>query len=161
MNPPWLLKLVPCLALGLTAGSGGAATAPTAIKIDSVSSRYALQDFSFAISPETGHAGIRLEYSYPPARLGGDDSDRAPAPRVATLPGLTYDESAHAIVFDDGTSRTTCATEVERTVFFRRTAHMKSSGACMVEARVVNRAVSNGWSTDRIGTLEAWFAVRK
>ena len=38
---------------------------PTAIKIDSVAAKYAMQDFSFEVNPETGRAGIRLEYNYP------------------------------------------------------------------------------------------------
>ena len=116
-------------ALGLTVLTVVAQTL-TAIKIDSVADKYALQDFSFEVSPETGRAGIRLEYTYPPARLGGDDSDRGPAPKIATLPGLTYDSTAHAVIYDGGTKRTTCATAVDRrNALFGRASGGEADGA--------------------------------
>ena len=148
------------VALCLTAVLAGAEPAANSIKIDAVANKYALQDFSFEVSPETGNAGIRLEYTYPGSWLEGDDSDRGPAPRIAMLPGLTYDAASHAIVYDDGATRTTCATEVDRTVVFWKTVRMKPTGACKVSARVIHHAQNNGWSIDRFTTLDAYFEVR-
>ena len=76
-------------ALWLTAMLTLAARATTPVKIDSIA------ELSFEVSPQTGRAGIRLEYIYPPACLGSDDSAQTPAPKIAISPGLTYD-SAHA-----------------------------------------------------------------
>jgi len=149
------------IALCLAAMLAGAAPAENAIRIDSTRTKYALQDFSFEVSPETGTAGIRLEYSYPASWLQGDDSDRGPGATIALLPGLTYDAAAHAIVYDDGATRTTCATEVDHTNVFWKTAHMKPTGSCRVSARVTRHAEINGWSTNRYNTLDAYFEVRR
>jgi hypothetical protein len=148
------------IALCLAAILAGATPASNSVRIDTTRARYALQGFSFEVSPETGTAGIRLEYSYPASWLQGDDSDRGPGSTLALLPGLTYDAAAHAIVYDDGTTRTTCAAEVDHTAVFWKTAHMKSTGACRVSARVNHHAESNGWSTNRYNTLDAYFEVR-
>jgi hypothetical protein len=149
------------IALCLTAVMVGAVPAGTAVRIDTIADRYALHDFSFEVSPETGKAGIRLEYDYPPARTGGYDGNWDPSPKIAMLPGLTCDFAAHAIVYDDGAARTTCATEVDHTVAFWKTVHMKPTGACRVSARVTRHAESNGWSTNRYNTLDTYFEVRR
>jgi hypothetical protein len=154
----WLCVSLPA-ALCLTAVLAGAASAGTEVKIDSIADKYALQDFSFEVSPETGAAGIRLEYTYPPMRFGGDDSDRGPDPRIAFVPGLAYDDSVHEVVYNDGSTRTTCATQVNRTILFWKTVHMKPTGACAVSARVTHHAHDNGWNIDRFGTLDAFFEV--
>jgi hypothetical protein len=147
------------IALCLTAAMAAAVPAETAVRIDTIADRYALHDFSFEVSPETGRAGIRLEYDYPPARTGDYDGNWDPSPRIALLPSLTYDTAAHAIVYDDGAAHTTCATEVGRTVAFWKTAHMKPTGACRVSARVTQHAESDGWSTHRYNTLDTYFEV--
>src|SRR5580658_5171715 len=145
------------IALCFTAVLAGAAPLATAIKIDTTAGKYALQDFSFEVSPETGNAGIRLEYTYPGSWLVGDDSDRGPTPRIAMLQGLTYDVAAHAIVYNDGSTRITCATEVDHTVLLWKTMHMKPTGACRVSAHVTHHALSDGWGTNRFNTLDAYF----
>ena len=148
------------LALCLAAMLAGATPASNSIRIDTTRARYALQDFSFELSPGTGVAGIRLEYSYPASWLQGDDSDRGPGSTVARLPGLSYDAAAHTIVYDDGATRTTCATQVDHRAGFWKTVHMKPTGACKVTARVTHHAESNGWSTNQYNTLDAYFEVR-
>jgi hypothetical protein len=145
-----------CLANALAS----AAPAATAIKIDTISEKYELQNFSFEVSPETGNAGIRLEYVYPPGRLGGDDSDRGPEPKIAMLPGLTYDVATRAVVYDDGVTRSTCATATYRRVLLWKTARMKPTRVCIVSVRARSHAENNGWNVDRFRTLDAYFEVR-
>jgi hypothetical protein len=156
---PRLCVSVP-ITLCLAAVVAGAAPGSNSIRIDTTRAKYALQDFSFEVSPETGTAGIRLEYSYPAAWLEGDDSDRGPTPRIAMLPGLTYDATAHAIVYNAGSTRITCATEVDHIVFLWKIIHMKPTGACTVSAHVTHHAISDGWSTTRFNTLDSYFEVR-
>jgi hypothetical protein len=153
-----VIRYVPTLCL--TGILTGATTAPPAVRIDSIADKYALQTFSFEVSPDTRNAGILLEYIYPPARLGGDDSDRGPDPRAIILPGLTYDETTRAIIYDDGTTRTTCATETDRRILFWKSAHMKPTGACIVTTRLTHHANNDGWRINRFNTLDAWFEVR-
>jgi hypothetical protein len=144
-----------------TAMVAGAAPAATAIKIDTTADKYALQDFSFEVSPETGNAAVRLEYAYPGSWLQGDDSDRGPTPRIAMLTGLIYDAAAHAIVFNNGSTRITCATEVDHMVLLWKTMRMKPTGACTVSAHVTHHSLSDGWGTTRFNTLDAYFEVRR
>jgi hypothetical protein len=131
------------------------------IQIDSVAEKYAIQDFSFEVNPETGRAGIRLEYKYPPALVGLDDTgDQGPAPRIATLPGLTYDPTAHTVVYNDGANRIiTCATAADRRTLFGKSAYMKAIGACVVSSRLTDHTRDNGWSIDRYRTLDTYFEV--
>ena len=112
-------------ALGLIAGLVAAAPATTGIRIDSVADKYAVREFSFEVNAEAGRAGIRLEYSYPPALVGLDDTgDQGPAPRITTVPGLTYDAAAHAVVYNDGVNRTTCATAAHHPMVLFNRAYM-------------------------------------
>src|ERR1700677_1408761 len=115
------------IALGLVAVLAVAAPVANGIRIDSVAEKYAIQDFSFEVNPETGRAGIRLEYKYPPALVGLDDTgNQGPAPRIAPLPGLTYDAAAHTVVYDDGVNHAiTCATAANHRTLFGKSAYMK------------------------------------
>ncbi len=147
-------------ALGLSAVMAIAAPAMNGIRIDSAASKYAIQDFSFEVNPETGRAGIRLEYKYPPALVGLDDTgDQGPAPRITTLPGLTYDSAAHAVVYTDGVNRTVCATAAHHRMVLLNRAYMKPTGACVVSSHLTNHAQDNGWSIDRYRTLDTYFEV--
>ena len=68
---------------------------------------------------------MRVESKYPPALVGLDDTgDQGPAPRIATLPGLSYDAAAHAVVYNDGA---TCATAANHRTLFGKSAYMKAS----------------------------------
>jgi hypothetical protein len=141
--------------LTATAAGGAPAANPAkasgAVKIDKIAARYELQSFSFEVNPETGGAEIRLEYDYPLARIAGDDTDEAPGPKLAAVPGLTYDPSARAIVYDDGATRTTCATASGVSL------RMKRTGACIV----ATRRAGNNESGSRSNTLDTWFEVRR
>jgi hypothetical protein len=151
------LPLALCLAQVVTA----AGPTGNAIKIDSVADIYAMQDYSFEVNQKTGLAGIRLEYTYPPARVGGDDIHRGPDPKVVTLPGLTYDAAARAVVYDDGVGRITCATAAHHRLVLFNGAYMKPTGACIVTSRLTRHERDNGWNIDRSGTLDAYFDVRR
>ena len=155
-----ILGLQILIALGFRAALV-AEPATIAIRIDRVADRYALQEFSFEVNAETGRAGIRLEYYYPPGRVGGDDSDRGPAPKIATLPGLIYDAAAHAVVYNDGPNRATCATAANHRTLFWKNAYMKPTGACIVSSRLTQHSRDNGWSIDRSRTLDTYFEVQR
>jgi hypothetical protein len=148
-----VLGLIPALAVAEPA---------TGIRIDSVADKYAVQDFSFEVNAETGRAGIRLEYSYPPALVGLDDTgDQGPSPKIVTLPGLAYDAAAHSVVYNDGVNHFTCATAANHRSLFGKSSYMKPTGACVVSSRLTDHTRDNGWSIDRYRTLDAYFAVRQ
>src|ERR1700733_15332916 len=148
-------------ALCITAVLPIAGATDPSVKIDSVAEKYAIQESSFEVNPKTGRAGIRLVYVYLPGRLGGDDSDRGPEPTIATLPGLTYDAAARAVVYNDGGKSITCATAAtdHRVVFWRST-YMKPTGACRVASRLIQHTRDDGWRVERIHTLDTFFEVQ-
>ncbi len=157
----WLRKalLAVPFAVSLASMSGRPAVHSNAIRIDSVRPRYALQDYSFEVSPRTGNAAIRLQYVYPPMRMGGDDGDRGPDDRIILLPGLRYEPNDRAIVYSNENSTTRCAIETDRTVLFRKVKRMKPTGACMVSARLTPHERNDGWEIDSYKTLDAYFQL--
>lgn len=137
------------LAIGIPLGVGTASTSgSSAIRIDTISSRFALDRFNFEVNPETGSAAIRLDYSYPPYRMFGDETYRDPGERIATVPGLSYDRAAHAVVYQSGATKTACAVEASHRVL-RQRPRLKNTGACVVTARVTGSE-----------TLDTYFEVR-
>jgi len=155
-NVPLCFTILGCCVMA--AGPRAAETTPDQpLKIDSVPARYTVQDSSFEVNPQNGRAGIRLEYDFPPARLGGNDYDQAPPPKTVTVAGLRYEPSTRTIVFDKGTTRVTCATESSRRTLFWKTSFMKPTGKCLVESHVIRHAQDNGWTVDPSSTLDTFF----
>jgi hypothetical protein len=145
---------------GIPLGSGAASPSGTAaVRIDTTSSRFALEDFAFDFNSQTGAAAIRIEYSYPPARAFGDETYRDPGTRIATLPGLIYDRSAHEVVYEADAKKTACAVEVSQRVLLWKRPRLKNTGACLVTARVSHHAEANGWTTSGFDTLDTYFEV--
>lgn len=149
------------MASALTATTPATTVAAGAIRFDSVAERYDVQDFSFEVNPENGRAGIRLEYTYPAARAGLDYSDREPAPRIAVLPGLTYNPASHTVVYKDGARSVTCATETTRRNLLWKIPYMKPTGACVVASRLTGHTLDDGWNIDRFRTVDTYFQVRR
>lgn len=125
------------LGIGMLLGTGVAA--PTlstdAVRIDSRSSRFELQNFAFEVNPQTGMADIRLDYDYPAYRMFGDETYRDPGPRTATVPGLVYDPGRHAVIYQSGTTKATCAVQTDRQGPVQKGPHLRNTHACAVTAR--------------------------
>jgi hypothetical protein len=150
-----------CLAIGVPLGIGVASPkASSAVRIDTTLSRFAFDGFTFEYNPQTGAAAIRLEYSYPAYRLFGDETYRDPGPRIVTLPGLAYDQSAHQVVYEGGATRTACAVEVSHRGLFGNRPRLKNTGACLVTARVNHYTETDGWTKSGFDTLDTYFEVR-
>jgi hypothetical protein len=142
--------------LCFVASLAGEVPTGTAIKIDSVADKYAMQNFTFEVNPETGRAGIRLEYNFPPALVGLEETG-GPEPKIVTLPALTYDAVAHAVIYSKGLNRITCATAATHRTLFGKSVYMKPTGACIVAARLTSHSHDNGWSINRFRTLDIYF----
>jgi hypothetical protein len=151
------------LGIGIEAGMGVAAPnlSRDAIRIDSTSSRFALEKFAFEVNSQTGQAEIRLNYDYPPYRLFGDETYRDPGPRTAIVPGLVYDSITHAVIYQSGTKRTTCAVVTDHQGLISKRPHLRNTGACAVTAQVNHHVESNGSATSRFDTLDTYFEVRE
>jgi hypothetical protein len=154
------LRLSIPIALCLAALPTSAEPATNAIRIDRVADKFALQDFSFEVDQRTGQAGIRLEYTYPPANVGSDDMHPAPDPKIVTVPGLTYDPATHAVVYNDGVERTICATAAHHRMVLFNGAYMKPTGACRVSSRLAIHERNGAWNGDRSQTLDLYFDVQ-
>jgi hypothetical protein len=150
-----------CLAFVVTLGIGVAlAEAASPVRVDTISSRFAFDNFTFEINPQTGAAAIRLEYSYPPYRLSGDETYRDPGSRIVTLPGLTYDRSTHEVVYESGAMRTACAVETGHRGLLWTRPHLRNTGACVVTARISRHLEPDGWTVTQFDTLDTYFEVR-
>lgn len=154
--------------------TGLAATPPadTRIKIDTVPAEYrptagtersaplSMEDFYFEVNKETGRARIVVEYTYPDAIGDQADGDSGPQPTLAQLPGLNYDPSARAVVYEAGGKRTVCAVVREKKGL--RGAHLSTTktGSCVVTATVDNHVQDDGWALHRFRALDTYFEVR-
>jgi hypothetical protein len=145
----------------VTARIAIAAASNASIRIDSVADKYAVQNVSFEVNPETKRAGIRLEYVYPPELVGDVDGYWVPAPKIVVVPNLTYDVAAGAVVYNDGVKTTTCAVAAGQRVLLWKVAIMKPTGACMVSSRLTTHERDNGWSIAHLRTMDTYFEVRQ
>src|SRR5262245_3919694 len=106
----WAISLPLFLMLALPAP----APASTRMKIDTVPPEYtptagaelpepvSMETFYFEVNKEMSRARVVVEYTYPDEPVYGLDGGLGPRPTFAQLPGLTYDPSAHAVVYDEG-----------------------------------------------------------
>jgi len=105
--------------------------------------------FSFQINQRTGRARIVVEYTYPDQPIFGIDGGAGPKPTYIQLPGLTYDQDAKTVVYDEGAARTVCANVRKgRFLLWQRTV-IEPTGACVVSARTVDHAEDDGWNIRR------------
>ncbi len=130
------------------------AVSPSPVRIDSVPAKYALLDYSFAVSRKTGDAEVRLEYTYPGTYMNGDDSDRGPGVKTVLAPGLSYDAASNSVVYSDGSTRAVCAI-ARHGVRSREEERLHSTGACKVIARVSGHTSG----AERSKTLDAFLEV--
>lgn len=154
--------------------TGLAATPPadTRIKIDTVPAEYrpntgseplrpvSMAGFHFEVNKETGRARVVVEYTYPHEVGYQASGDRGPQPTVAELPGLIYDRSAHAVVYNGGEKRTVCATVQEKKGFRGAHFNIRNTGSCVVTATVADHAQDDGWSLRRSRAIDTYFEVR-
>jgi len=159
------------LPLFLTLARAAPAPASTKIKIDTVPAEYrpntgaeliepvSMEDFYFEVNKETTRARVVIEYTYPDAADYRSDGDPGPQPTLAQLPGLTYDPSAHAVVYDGDGRKTVCAIVQERKGLWGRHFSIRNTGSCVVTATVAVDAQDDGWSVHRFRAIDAYFEV--
>ena len=148
-------------------------SANSRIQIDTVPSEYipinsptiretvSLSSFHFEVNQETGRARVVVDYTYPDQMTYGPDDDAGgPRPTIAQLPGLTYDASAHAVVYDSSGTKTICATVSEQSGLFGHHLRVRNTGACTVTTNVANHAVDTGWDNRRFRAVDTYFEVR-
>jgi hypothetical protein len=115
--------------------------------------------FSFQINQRTGRARIVVEYTYPDQPIFGIDGGAGPKPTYIQLPGLTYDQDAKTVVYDEGAARTVCANVRKgRFLLWQRTV-IEPTGACVVSARTVDHAEDDGWNIRRFCAIDTFFNV--
>jgi hypothetical protein len=164
-------RLVP-LAVAMITGMAGPSLAESQVKIASVAPEYrptagpempepvTMQRFSFEVEPATGRARVVIDYTYPDQAAFGMDGGAGPEPSMAQFPGLRYDATAKAVVYEAGGKRTVCATVRDRESFFRKSMAVTPTGACAVTSRLVEHMADNGWSISHFPTVDTFFEVR-
>lgn len=142
-----------------------AAVAPhnAKIKIDTVPAVYrpntgaeipepvSMERFHFEVNDDRTQARVVAEYTYPDEQNYQADGDSGPPSTLAQLPGLTYDPSSHAVVYDQDGKRTVCAVVQEHKGRFRRRVSIRNTGSCVVTAAVVDHS--------RSGAIDIYFEV--
>ena len=103
-----------------------------------------MDSFSFEVNKETGHARVVVEYTYQDQSVFGSEGGAGPEPTFAQLPGLSYDLSVHAIIYDDEGRTTICATVRERKVIFWKKLVVKPTGSCIVTADLADHSENDG-----------------
>ena len=119
-----------------------------------------MDGFAFEFNRETERARIVVDYTYPDQPTFGSDGGAGPPPTIVQVPGLSYDPTQAAIIYNGGGQRTVCATIQERRRLFRRRSRAVPTGACVVTSRTVDRPVDDGWSIRRVRTIDTFLEIR-
>jgi hypothetical protein len=148
-------------------------SANSRIRIDTVPSEYtpensptniepvSMSSYHFEVNEETRRARLVVEYTYPDQLIYGQDDDtRGPQSTVVQLPGLTYDATAHAVVYDSNGTEAVCAIVSEHDGLLGHHLKVKNTGACTVSAVVANHAEDDGWSIHRFRAIDTYLEVR-
>src|SRR5579863_9193355 len=113
------------LSLWLIATLAGPAVAATKLKIDSVPSQFLMRSFYFEINIDNGRTRVVIQYINPVAEVWGSDGNTVPQIARIRIAGLKYDSGAGAVVYDDGSKRTVCATVRERKILWWKSLSLK------------------------------------
>ena len=149
------------------------AFASARIKLDTVPSEYtpensptntepvSMSSYHFEVNEETNRARIVVDYTYPDQLIyGPDDDTRGPYPSIVQIPGLRYDASAHAVIYQANGMRSICATVEVHGGIFGRHLKIKNTGTCTVSAVVASHVLDDGWSLDHFRALDTFLEVR-
>ena len=147
-------------------------SANSKVKIDTVPSEHApidsptnhetvsLSSFHFEVNQETGRARVVTIYTYPDEMVyGPNDDQRGPRSTIVQLPGLTYDATAYAVVYDSGGTKAVCATANVYPGLFGHHLKPKNTGACTVTTTLANHAEDTGWDIHRYQAIDMYFEV--
>lgn len=170
---PKSIKGAACLAALVALALAVPALASSRIKIATVPSEYtpensttntepvSLSSYHFEVNEETGRARLVVDYTYPDELIYGPNDDAlGPPSTVVQLPGLTYDASAHAVVYESNGTRDICATVEVRDGLLGHHLKIRNTGACTVSAVVANHAEDDGWSIHHFRALDTYLEVR-
>jgi hypothetical protein len=146
-------------------------SANSRIKIDTVPSEYAptnsptdrepvsMSSDHFEVNEETRRARVVIEYTYPDQMIYGPNDDAGgPPSTIVQLPGLTYDATAHAVVYDSNGTKAVCAKVNDQAGFFGHHLKVKNTGACTVITVAAGHAEDTGWG-HRFRAIDTYFEV--
>jgi hypothetical protein len=153
-------------------GMAAPSWAESQVKIASVAPEYrptagaempepvSMQSYSFEVEPETGRARVVIDYTYPDQAAFGLDGGIGPEQTMAQIPGLKYDASSKAVVYDTGGKRTVCAMVRDRKFLFRKSLAVTPTGTCAVTSRLDDHVEDTGWSLRHHPSVDTFFEVR-
>ena len=110
-----------------------------------------MSGYHFEANPESGHARVVVDYSYPV--LNPRYYDPGPEPSVAQIPGLTWDSASRSVVYDGNGRHTVCAVAGSGNA-------LKNTGACTVTATQGEETTSDGWNLHHVQAIQTWLEVR-
>jgi hypothetical protein len=116
-----------------------------------------MSSYYFEVNLETSRARVVIDYTYRNQAVFEGDDAHGPSPTYAQLPGLTYDASAHAVVYRQDGESTVCATVQQSRGLFGPRLKVTSTGKCFVTAETTKHAEDNGWSIRRFSAIDTYF----
>jgi hypothetical protein len=148
------------------------AHADTKVKIGTVPATYTPQNLSraervrmssyhFEVNQPTGRVRLVVVYTYrDQISYGHGDDGGGPKNTEIELPGLAYDATNHAVVYDAGGKKTVCATVQEKSGATGHHLDAKNTGACAVTTVVADHVEDAAWDNSSHTALDVYLNVQ-
>ena len=143
------------------------AQADTRTKITTVSAEYtplkssfsepvSVAGYHFEVNADASRARVVVDYEYRDqwAHMQDNESAGDPGlePGLVQLPGLTWDPTARAVVYEAQGKRTLCAVQGKP----GKEHELKNTGACTVTATASIVDLDDGWEVHHAKALDIW-----
>ncbi|HYL15779.1 MAG TPA: hypothetical protein VEV41_22275 [Terriglobales bacterium] len=119
-----------------------------------------MSGYYFEVNEETARARVVVDYMYRDQMVFAEEDGHIPEPTYAQIPGLVYEPSTHAIVYERDGRKTVCAVVQERRSRFLSGPRVKPTGNCTVSAKTTDHAEDDGWRIRRFRAIDVYFDVQ-
>ena len=116
-------------------------------------------DYYFEVNEETTRARVVVEYVYRDQFVFAGDDGHVPEPTYAQIPGLIYEPSTRAVIYERDGQKTVCAVVQERSRRLLARQRVKPTGKCKVTAMTTEHAEDDGWKIRRFRAIDVYFEV--
>ena len=119
-----------------------------------------MSGYYFEVNEQNNRARVVVDYSYRNQVVFAGDDAHGPEPTYAQIPGLIYDPSAHAVVYERNGQKTVCAIAQESRGRFGRRLKLKATGKCTITAIETEHSEDDGWKIRRFRAIDVYFEAQ-
>ena len=119
-----------------------------------------MSGYYFEVNEETARARVVVDYMYRDQMMFAGEDGHIPEPTYAQIPGLVYEPSTRAIVYERDGRKTICAVVQERRTRFLSGPRVKPTGNCTVSAKATDHAEDNGWRIQRFRAIDVYLEIQ-